>query len=118
MTIQTRARYGVNTMASGMSMRLPGILLSAAVKTILIFAIISMVISYYFQMTSLTVGGYELSKLENQKAELMRSNEELKTEVASFQSMSNVEKRLEGLGMVKASNIKYIKVQEGSVAKR
>lgn len=113
-----RARYGAQPMHGMMQVRMPGILMGAAAKTLLVAAIVSMAIGYYFQMSSLTTGGYEISKIEKQKAALLEENDALRNEVASYQSMTNVQKRLESSGMVKATNIKYIKIQEGSVAQR
>jgi cell division protein FtsL len=105
-------------MQSMMQVRMPGVLMGAAAKTLLAVAIVSMAVGYYFQMSSLTTGGYEISKLEHRKAQLLEENDALRNEVASYQSMTSVQKRLESSGMVKATDIKYLKVQDGSVAQR
>lgn len=118
MTIQMRARYSTHPMSNLMQVRMPGILVGAATKTLLVVGIVAMVVGYYFQINSLTVGGYEMMKLEAKKTVLLEENESLRTEVASYQSMASVQKRLESSGMIKAENIKYLKIQEGQVAQR
>jgi cell division protein FtsL len=104
--------------SSALQTKFPAILVGAATRTVLVVSLIILIVGYIFQVSSLTTGGYEIAKLQEQTAQLSSENEKLRSEIASYQSMSSVEKRLETLGMVKANNVQYIDLNDSIVAKR
>jgi Tfp pilus assembly protein PilN len=117
MSNYSRVQYqtGHNSM---LQIKFPAILAGAATRTVLVVALLLLVVGYIFQVSSLTTGGYEIAKLQEQTALLNSENEKLRSEIASYQSMNSVEKRLESLGMVKASNVKYLNLSDPIVAQR
>ena len=116
MSYQARVRYQSQSIAIP-QFRLPGLLAGAAIRTLILFSVVALLAGYFSQISSLTTGGYKIKDLEKQKVTISDENERLKAEIASYQSMNSVKKRLESMGMVKAENIKYIKVGDGPVAK-
>ena len=117
MSIYSRAQYQSNQNTS-LLVKLPSILLGAATRTIMVVVLVGFVIGYIIQVSSLTTGGYEIAKLQEKTALLNDENEKLRSEIASYQSMSNVEKRIETLGMVKPTNVKFINLSDSVVAQR
>lgn len=117
MSIYPRVQYHVGHM-SVINNKLTTVLAGAAARTALVLVVVILFIGYFFQISSLTTGGYEIAQLEQKTATLNEENEKLRAEIASYQSMNSIQKRLETLGMVKATNIKYVNITENSVAKR
>ncbi|MFA6105049.1 MAG: FtsL-like putative cell division protein [Patescibacteria group bacterium] len=117
MSLYSRVQYQSGH-SSALQTKFPAILVGAATRTVLVVSLIILIVGYIFQVSSLTTGGYEIAKLQEQTAQLSSENEKLRSEIASYQSMSSVEKRLETLGMVKANNVQYIDLNDSIVAKR
>ncbi len=81
--------------------------------------VVMLMVGYIFQTNSMSTQGYVVHNLEQEIGELQSETEKIQTQVASFQSMTSIQKRLVKDSFVSAEPTKYVKVGgETSVAKR
>jgi len=73
---------------------------------------------YLFVLNSTTADGYKLKKIEKQVDGLKDENRDLTLELSGKQSMENVKKRVDRLGMVEVGKFDYVSMQSSAVAKR
>jgi cell division protein FtsL len=64
---------------------------------------------YLFQVNALGTRGYEIRQLEQKIKVLQTENKGLQIQSSSLSSITQIQKEAEGLGMVPANNITYIK---------
>lgn len=99
--------------------QLPAFLTGIGARFAITALMICLAVGYIVQIGTLTTSGYQIAALEKQVNALGDDTQKLKSELATFQSISNVEKRLVPGTMVPASNIRHIKVtSESFVAQR
>jgi hypothetical protein len=119
MSIRLRVRYQVRSVARFFdSFSVPAFLTGLGARFCLVAVVVMLSVGYIVQISHLSTGGYEIAKLEKEISKLSDESERLTTEVAEYQSISNVQKRLQGLSMVPAQNIKYVKLGDTAVAQR
>jgi hypothetical protein len=81
---------------------------------IALFSILGFVIAAQLIVSNaLASRGQELSKLEKQAAELSRQNTDLYSELSSQTSLNNIAKAADQLGLVQASSIEYVTINQG-----
>ncbi|KPJ72991.1 hypothetical protein AMJ48_02825 [Parcubacteria bacterium DG_74_1] len=78
--------------------------------------IISLLIFYVFQINTLTGENYLLTHREKKLAEIKKEAEILKIDFAKANSLVNIENYFQNRGFEKASEVKYIRILETSVA--
>jgi len=66
------------------------------------------IITYLFQVTSISHLGYEVRELEDRASELQSVNTKLELKAARLQSITRVEERARKLGFVEVDNIEYL----------
>ena len=101
------------------SIAVPAWMSSTTVKLVVSGISICLLVGYIAQISNLTTSGYEIVTLEKKVEGLSGDTQKLTSELATYQSISSVQKRVQGIAMVPASNIKYIKIStEAAVAQR
>lgn len=70
------------------------------------------------QTNHAATGGYQIQSLEKRVSELSNYTQKLQSELATYQSMANIQERLKAMPMVEAGAIKYLKPLSGAVAQR
>ncbi len=80
-----------------------------ALLNIVIFCMILLTgFAYIAEINSVTAKGYQIRELEEQISELTVHNERMELEVATLQSMQNVNERIRMLGMVPSGGVDYL----------
>ena len=119
MSLSLRVQYQVRSLARFFVMfRLPAVFTSPVSKAAIYAIVILFFAGYVVQISHLTTGGYEIASLEKGVATLEDESSKLASEIASFQSIASIQKRLKGISMVPAKNITYLKANSMSVAER
>ncbi len=77
--------------------------------------IIALFASYIIQANLVTKDKYLIKKKEIKVEEIAQENKKLKINFAQETSLENIEKMAQNLGFKKTSEIKYIKILEGSL---
>ncbi len=101
-----------------MSFHVPAFLTGTASKSAVYAMVILLLVGYVVKISHLTTGGYEIATLEKKVSALTDESSKLNAEVASYQSIASIQKRLQGVAMVPAENITYIKVNSLTMADR
>jgi|GEM_PF-2532572 hypothetical protein len=94
---------------------LPAFLTGVGVRLVIASLMVVLGVGYIVQIGTLTTSGYQIAALEKQVNSLDDDTQKLKSELATFQSISNVEKRIVPGSMIPASNIRHIKVTSETV---
>lgn len=119
MSIRLRVRYQFRSVVRMfLSFRIPTFLTGTASKASIYALVIFLLVGYVSKISHLTTGGYEIASLEKKVAMLSGESEKLSAEVASYQSIASIQKRLPGISMVPAKNVNYIKLNSLVVAER
>ena len=75
---------------------------------LLILLIISFSVLYVIQANSIATGGYRIEKYKNELKSLQSENKNLELKLSEVQLLSNLEKKVESLKMVKIGKIEYL----------
>ncbi len=119
MSLRLRVRYQVRSAVRFLfSFRVPSFLTGNAAKLTVSAIVIFLLVGYVMKISSLSTSGYEIASLEKKVAALSDESVKLNAEVASYQSIASIQKRLQGVAMVPVKNINYIKVSATAVAER
>lgn len=119
MSIRLRIRYQLRSfIRTFLSIRFPTFLTGTASKAVLSVIIIFLLVGYIAEISNLTTSGYQIATLEKKVSVLTNESSQLNAEVASFQSIASIQKRLQGVVMEPVKNISYIKVSPMTVAER
>lgn len=119
MSIELRIRYQVRSFTQFLrSLQIPDFFTGTVAKTVVSALVLSLLIGYVLQISHLTTSGYEIAVLEKKVSALNDDAEKLNAEVASYQSIASIQKRLQGAAMVPVKNISYIKASAMTVAER
>lgn len=73
---------------------------------------------YLVETNSLSTQGYDVNNLKNRITELENQSRQLELDVAELQSIRNISKRVESLGMVKVAITDYLSPTGSNVAVR
>jgi len=84
----------------------------------LVLAIIATSVYYVTVVNDLTVKGFKLQKLREQKQALKKENEQLSFRATSLRSYNNLAQRTKNLNMVVAGEIDYVSTMDGIMAKK
>lgn len=84
----------------------------------LALAIVAVCIYHVTVVNELSIKGFELQKIQDEKETLENRNEQLNLEVASLRSYNKFSQRTEDLDMVASGEVDYITVREGVMAKK
>ena len=90
------------------SLRLPRWLNGFTMRAVLVSLSLLFVVLYLGQLTQSSTYGYTLHELERQSEALRTENQKLTIETAHYGSMANIQKRLAGMRMVAAEDIKHL----------
>lgn len=108
-------RYSSNLLSI---FRLPNWLESARAKMGIASLVVLLVVGYVFQTNAMATRGYVVHNLEQEIAELQSETEKIATQVASYQSMTSIQKRLEKDNYISARPAKYVKAPAETVVAR
>lgn len=119
MSVSARLRYQYLSFTQFIfNFELPAFLTGTLARVTILSVIVVMVIGYVVQVSNLTTGGFQIADLEKQVDSLSDETQKINAEVATYQSIHSVEKRLEGISMVPAGQIHYVKTADAAMAKR
>lgn len=98
---------------------LPAFLTGKLARMALGTMVVAVAIAYAFQINTLSTSGYQIHSLEKQMAGLEGEIQTLNTDIAAAQSLTNIQKRLAGTGLLPVNNAPQLKpVGEAVVAQR
>lgn len=101
------------------SVAVPAWLVSVRSKTLLSCLVVVAALACVTKITSVATRGYEVHELENKLALVAEETQKLETEMAEYQSMASIQKRLEGMQLVSVTAINYVSAgHDVAVAKR
>ncbi len=119
MSLRLRVRYQFRSITRFIfSFRVPSFLTGNTAKLTVSTIVFFLLVGYVMKISSLSTSGYEIANLEKKVAVLSNESVKLSAEVASYQSIASIQKRLQGVAMVPVKNINYIKVGATAVAER
>jgi len=78
----------------------------------------ALLFAYICQVSVASGSGYEMRDLQKQVTNLKGEIQKINVEVASYNALPNLEKRVQNTGMISVASIKYVKNTETAVAKR
>jgi len=90
--------------------------LGTTCRVLLIVLIAIFGIMYLLQTSSVSTKGYEISDLENQIRLLEEASQKIEFEIATQQSMKNIQQRLQDTELVVANDVEYITLMGSAVA--
>ncbi len=116
MSIRLRLKYRYRGIVQYfLSLRLPDWLVGFWARVIVTALVVVAGAGYLFQVNNLSTQGYVIHTLQNQVDALQQNNEQLQTTIASYQSLSSIESRLQGRNMVTVASIQYLSHDSGTV---
>lgn len=120
MSIRLRARYQWRYFVQFLrSIALPAWVLDGRAKLIVAALVVLLGVGYVAQTNRVTTSGYVVHNLENEVTATASEIQKLEAEVASYQSMASIQKRLGEAQMVPVTQIRYVKAgNDTAVAKR
>lgn len=119
MSVSSRIKYQYRSfMQFVFAFELPAILTGTLARVTMFSLIVLLLVGYVVQISKLTAGGFKIADLEKQVNSLADETQKMNAEVASYQSIHSVEKRLDGISMVPVGQIHYVNVAEAAMAKR
>lgn len=89
---------------------------STPLRVLVLAALVTVGISYVWQISQVSTQGYYLKDLERQVSILEKQNEKLSFEMAELNSMARIESAAKTLGMVKSDSIVYLTQTADTVA--
>lgn len=87
-----------------------------AMRVILLALTMAFGVLYVVQVNAASTKGFAMRDLERTNRELRQENDRLAAEIDRLRSLASVSERETFLGLVKLSNVTYIKVGDGEVA--
>jgi hypothetical protein len=69
-------------------------------------------VGYLVQVNSLATKGYQIKELERALLTKMQEKSELERVVLNMQSMGEIKKRVDGMGMVAVNDVEYLNVSK------
>lgn len=75
-------------------------------------------LAYFWQVTSLSIKGFQIKDLDKQIQQLKKDSQKMELEITVEKSMLNVDERVKGLNLVAMQNVEYLNVVSPSVALR
>ncbi len=100
------------------TIRLPDWMTNVQVRVVLTVFFVFFTTAYIIKMSSTAVSGYDLHNYETQVAGLRSDIQKLQTEVATYNSISNISKRAQETNMVVVGEIKHLTPSGIAVAVR
>ncbi len=87
-------------------------------RTIIFSFLIVFSLAYFWQVTSLSIKGFQIKDLDKQIKQLKKDSQKLELEITVEKSMMNVDERVKGLNLVAVQNVEYLNVVSPTVALR
>lgn len=87
-------------------------------RTIIFSFLIIFSLAYFWQVTSLSIKGFQIKDLDKQIQQLKKDSQKMELEITVEKSMMNVDERVKGLNLVAVQNVEYLNVVNPSVALR
>lgn len=84
---------------------------------LLIASVVASGAIYLYQVNDLAMLGYQMRDASGMVRELERENKQLKIKEVELKSMYSIEKSVENLNLVKASNIAYVEISNSVAMK-
>lgn len=85
---------------------------------VLLLLIIATGVYYVTVVNELTVKGFKLQQLKQEKQVLKRENDQLNLKVTSLRSYENLSEKAKELDMVAIRDVDYVKSMDGMMAKK
>jgi hypothetical protein len=85
---------------------------------VIFFAIIVISVFYIAGVNDLSIKGFALSELKQQKSKLIEVNNKLELNALASSSYSNIKEKVSGLKMVAVGEVSYLAIGAGVVAKK
>lgn len=85
---------------------------------VVLLAIVATSVYYVTVVNELTVKGFKLQQLKQEKQALKRENDKLNLKVTSLRSYENLSKKAKELGMVATRDMDYVNSMDGMMAKK
>lgn len=87
-------------------------------RTIIFSFLIIFSLAYFWQVTSLSIKGFQIKDLDKQIQQLKKDSQKMELEITVEKSMMNVDERVKGLNLVAVQNVEYLNVMSPAVALR
>lgn len=107
-----------NLLNSIYTWRLPVWLTCKATRIILLLAIIVFGSAYIIKTAATAASGYQIYELENKAQTLESEIKKIEIQIADYSSISSIQSRLPGSGLIVVSQWQYYNSEEKVVAKR
>lgn len=114
MSIRLRIKYKYRSIEQVCKMMwrhltLPAFLTGKMARVVLGALVVTTAVGYAFQVNTLSTSGYQIHTLEKQMAGLQTELQTLNTDIAAAQSLTNIQKRLAGTGLLPGSSAVQLK---------
>lgn len=97
---------------------MPNWMFDVKTRLFVVVTIGALVFGYLFQINNLSTSGYMINTLEKRLSNVSEQTDKLKTEVASYQSMASIQRRLSSLSMKNAVEVKFVKATHDTAMAR
>lgn len=87
-------------------------------RFLVFFLLITAAAAYFWQVTSLSVKGFQIKELEKNIQQLKTENKKLELDLTAQESMINLEERVKDLNLVAVDKVEYLTVVSPVVALR
>ena len=88
---------------------LPSALTGKVARGFLASLVVASALAYAFQINTLSTSGYQIHALEKQMSGLQGEIQKLDTDIAAAQSLTSIQKRLAGTGLLLANSAPQLK---------
>lgn len=75
-------------------------------------------LAYFWQVTSLSIKGFQIKNLDKQIQQLKKDNQKLELEITVEEAMMNVDARIKSLNLVAVQKVEYLNAVSPVVALR
>lgn len=100
------------------TLALPNWIFDVKTRLFVIASIVALTVGYLFQVNNLSTSGYMINTLEHTLSDAAEQTDKLSTEVATYQSMASIQRRLSSLSMTTAANVKFVKATHDTAMAR
>lgn len=119
MSVNSRLRYHYRSLIRAWALwRVPTSIDTMKVRALLIISVLFIGCGFIMKTSELSTTGYHIHDLEKQVASLEGDAERLQMEIATLQSMPNINRRLQSMNMVQPEAVTYLTNGSVVVAKK
>ncbi len=92
--------------------------LGTSCRVILFIGVVGLGVLYVVQTSVVSTKGYDIDSLRREVTQLEKEDRRMQISIAEYRSIQRVVERVEGLGMVPATDVAYVTPTNNTVAKR